>query len=619
MRGFGKRLSILALCLLLAGGLSVCASAEAVRDCPGSCTHQAAVDTIHYDTLAEAIRAADSGSNVTLLTDITLDAPIVAEQSVLLDLGGNTLTGNLVFTGGGTLSNGKLVSAEGIAVQVRSCTVAIDKTAQVEGCGTAPALSVTADQDLTAKVNVAGTITGKDTAPVIQVTDSQGSCEVSILKNAQVNAEENPAIAFDSGGKLEVSDGTIRGEKDLLCLHFAKDRKTEVAVTGGKLLSEEGEAIVITAGEEAEIPADFVTGGTYQKVPKAYVPDYCVIRENADGTYTVISSYTLTFLPGGASGTMDAITVQCGSACKLPKCSFTPADNMDFAGWQIGGKTYAAGDSYTPTDDVTVTALWKAHVHSGGKATCLKKAVCSTCGQTYGKLGAHNLSYTGGYAPTCDTVGMNAHHKCSVCGGCFVSGISVSASSLTIPALGHSWETVEGKPATCTEEGLKAHRKCGECGTFQVDGIPVTEEELVIPAAGHTLEDVEASQATCSEPGIRAHEHCTVCGGQFVEGAPVEIAQLTTATSSHVLSDWRSDEHYHWKTCVDCEEVFRQRHHADTDGDGLCDDCGYALPDTPVQELPQEEPNFFWLFLLPLFIAVVIAVYLALRKRKEVN
>jgi len=614
MKGFGKRLSILAVCLLLVGGLCITASAAAIQDCPGSCTHQAAVGTTHYHTLEEAI--AVSGSSVTLLADTTIHTPIVADKAVSIDLGGKTLTGNLVFTQGGTVRNGKIVATTGSALQVNGCTVTIEKDAQLEGCGTAPALSVTAGKDSKALVRVSGSVSGKGTAPVIEVKAQEGSCELQILKYAKVTADTNPAIAFDSAGKLEISDGTIQAKKDLLTLHIAENRKTEIAITGGKLFSEEGKAVAMAVDEKAEAPKYFVTGGTFKKVPASYVPAYCKIKENTDGTYTVISSYTLTFLPGGASGTMEAVKVKCGDAYKLPNCSFTPADKMDFAGWSIGGKTYAPGDTFTPDGDTSITALWKAHVHSGGKATCLKKALCSVCGKAYGKRSAHNLTYISGYAATCEKTGMNAHSECSVCGGCFIDGVEVAPSALTVAALGHSWETVDGKPATCTEDGLRQHSKCSTCGSVQLDGEPAKEEELVIPATGHTLEDVAASQATCSEPGIQAHEHCTACDGQFVKGEPVETAQLTTALSSHVLSDWQSDEHYHWKACVDCDEVFRQGAHSDANADGSCDDCGYTMAGEQTQA-PGEASGFSWLLLIPVVIAAAVAVPLVIKKYKK--
>lgn len=604
MKGFAKRLGLLAACVLLVCAMTATASAAPLENCPGSCTHQAAIGTTHYDTLTEAMTSAESGSTVTLLADVA--ATITADKTVTLDLGGKTLTGNVTLLAGGTVKNGKIVALTGVALQA-SGNVTIEKNSQLEGCGTAPTLAI-AD----GKARLAGILSGKGPAAVITAS---GSSELSVLKDATITAEENPAIAFDCAGKLDISDGTIQGKKDLISVHIAEKRETEISITGGKLLSDEGEAIVITADEKSDVPTDFVTGGTYKKAPTAYIPAYCKLQENTDGTCTVISSYTITFQAGGASGTMDPVKVQCGSAYKLPACGFTPASGMEFAGWNIDGKTYAAGASVTPEADITVTAQWKAHSHYGGNATCLKKAVCTGCGNSYGSLGSHKLSYNSGYAADCDSVGMNAHSVCSTCGSCFVNSAAVSASSLSTPALGHSWEKVEGKPATCTEDGLKAHEKCTTCEALRLEGSIVKEEDLLIAADGHTMEEIAASQATCAEPGIQAHEHCTTCDGQFVKGERVEIAEITTALSSHVLSDWICDEHYHWKACVDCEEVFRQSRHADKDADGSCDDCGLPMAGE-VAELPAEESGFSWFFLIPMIVAVVIAILLATKKRK---
>ena len=613
MKRIGTRLVI---CLLLVSLLAVTVSAASLENCPGSCAHQAAVDTTHYDTLAEALTAADAGKTVTLLADITLSAPVTAEKSVALDLGGHTLTGNLIFTGDGTIRNGKLIAADGIGVLADGCTLVIEKDAHLEGCGTAPALAITADKDEEALVKVSGKISGADTAPVILAESLDGSCALSILKNAELTADTNPVISFDSEGKLEIADGTLQGKKDLITVHIAKDRKTEISVTGGKLLSKEGEVIVFTAEEGAEIPKDFVTGGTYNTVPTAYVPAYCRIIKNTDGTGTVISSYTLTFLSGGASGSMKPVTVQCSSSYSLPKPGFTPAEGMEFVGWLIGSKTYAAGSSFTPDADTTVTAQWKTHVHYGGNATCLSKAVCAGCGKAYGQYGSHKLTYSGGYAAACDKTGMQAHHKCSVCGGRFVNGMLVSSASLSIPAPGHVWENVESIPATCTEDGLQAHRICSTCNALQIDGKPAEEADLLIPAVGHTLETVDASQATCSQPGIQAHEHCTVCDQLFVQDKVVDTQALTIALSSHVLSDWQNDETYHWKACVDCDEVFRQSRHADKDTDGSCDDCGFVMAAEENDPADEDEPAFSWLFLIPILAAVVIAILLIFKKRK---
>ena len=618
MRGIAKQLSLLTAIVLLVSVLVTTASAAPLEDCPGGCTHAAAIGTTHYDTLEEAVTAAKKGNTVTLLTDITLDSTLVFSKSMVLNLGNKCLTGSIAFTNGGTVKNGKILAVAEPAVQVSGCTVAIEKDAVLAGCGTVPTLSVTAAKGSDALVNISGTLTGDGEAPVVDVTAAAGKCQLNILKEAKLTAKENTVISFDSAGKLEISGGTIQGEKDLIALQIKKDRKTEVAITGGKLLSKEGDALVITAEKDASVPQDFVTGGTYHKVPTDYVPAYCKIRDNGDKTYTVISSYILTFQSGGASGTMDAVKIQCGSAYTLPKPGFTAASGKDFAGWEIGGKTYAAGESFTPGNDTTITATWKDHVHTGGKATCLSKAECSSCGKSYGKLASHNLSHSGGYAPTCDSTGMSAHSKCSVCGSLFADGVAVSVSDLSTAALGHNWESQEGKDATCTEDGMHPHRTCTVCGEIQINGVPAKEEALVIPAAGHTLENVAATASECTVPGIQAHEHCTVCDELFLNDQVVEISDLTTALASHVLKEnWESDATYHWKACVSCSEVFRQNRHADADADGSCDDCGYAMP---VQEVPASETTsgFSWLYLIPVIAAVAVAaIPLILQKRKN--
>ena len=99
MKGFAKRLGLLAACVLLICAMIVSASAAAAENCPGSCTHQAAIGTTHYDMLTEAIVAAEDGSTVTLLADVT--ASITADKAITLDLGGKALTGTVSLSKGG--------------------------------------------------------------------------------------------------------------------------------------------------------------------------------------------------------------------------------------------------------------------------------------------------------------------------------------------------------------------------------------------------------------------------------------------------------------------------------------------------------------------------------------
>lgn len=313
---------------------------------------------------------------------------------------------------------------------------------------------------------------------------------------------------------------------------------------------------------------------------------------------------------------MDSITVACGSAAVLPQCSFS-CGGMDFAGWDIGGTLYAPGSSYTPAGNVSVTSLWKTHVHTGGSATCLRKAVCSSCGASYGELTGHSMVQTEELAPTCTETGMKAHSQCRFCGDVFVDGEAVSSASMILPALGHDWEDVEEVPATCQKDGRKAYRKCKVCQVMQLDGQDCTEEDLVIPKTGHQLENADAVAATCTNEGVLAHQYCIHCNGLFLKNEPVKAADLTTTTTSHVLSDWQADEACHWKTCVDCSEVFLQKGHHDKDFNDICDDCGYTL--TAPKETEKASGSFDSIT-IPVLAAVIIGIigiFVRLKKKAK--
>ena len=94
--------------------------------------------------------------------------------------------------------------------------------------------------------------------------------------------------------------------------------------------------------------------------------------------------------------------------------------------------------------------------HKGGKATCIKKAVCSVCGKEYGEVDPTN----------------------------------------------HEGETElrNVKKATCTEDGNTGDTYCKSCNTKIKEG-------TVIKATGH-----KGGKATCSKKAV-----CSVCGKEYGE------------------------------------------------------------------------------------------------------
>ena len=74
---------------------------------------------------------------------------------------------------------------------------------------------------------------------------------------------------------------------------------------------------------------------------------------------------TVTFAANGGNGNMDAVQVDKGSDYKLPACAFTAPDGKEFDKWSVTVGSAPAvdkkpGESITASDNVTVTAKWKA-------------------------------------------------------------------------------------------------------------------------------------------------------------------------------------------------------------------------------------------------------------------
>ena len=79
-------------------------------------------------------------------------------------------------------------------------------------------------------------------------------------------------------------------------------------------------------------------------------------------TETPLADCTITFNAGGGSGSMDSVTVKAETNYILPACGFTAPDDQEFKAWEIGGKEYKVGDSYTVNEDTEIKALWENSV-----------------------------------------------------------------------------------------------------------------------------------------------------------------------------------------------------------------------------------------------------------------
>ena len=112
---------------------------------------------------------------------------------------------------------------------------------------------------------------------------------------------------------------------------------------------------------------------------------------------------------------------------------------------------------------------------SGGTASCLQKAACTVCSNTYGTLAAHRLSHREEKAATCTEAGNTAYWHCSVCMKKFVDQYgSQETTYVILPVLEHTYgEWMVTKAPTSKETGSKT-KSCTVCGHTITEVIPAT-------------------------------------------------------------------------------------------------------------------------------------------------
>lgn len=205
------------------------------------------------------------------------------------------------------------------------------------------------------------------------------------------------------------------------------------------------------------------------------------------------------------------------------------------------------GDDHTHTYGTTYssdsTGHWKTCTecgangefskHTGGTATCTAKAVCETCDQPYGELGAHKLTKTDAKAATCTEAGNEAYWTCSGCGKYFSdeNGTNeIEKDSWVLKTLGHDMTKTDAKEVTCTEDGNNEYYTCSRCGGVFKDEAgtqATTVEAETLKKLGHDWSNKDGICAVCHTKCDRVHKPgttCSVChkytSYPYVPGAP---------------------------------------------------------------------------------------------------
>ncbi len=242
------------------------------------------------------------------------------------------------------------------------------------------------------------------------------------------------------------------------------------------------------------------------------------------GNYTGTVKLTFTIAQAEGTSAPDYTEPQGLSIC----VGHTLEDVALPTGWTWKDETSSVGD--TEMEENTFTAVFTPS-DKNYKTAEVKLTVTVT------EHTESEVVYENEVAATCTEDGSyDEVVYCSVCKA------EISREGMTIPAKGHTPQTIPGKAATCTQTGLTSGSRCSVCGT-------VLQLQSVIPAAGHT----PGKEATCTEAQL-----CTVCGETLAEakghtaGAPVrenEKAPTCTEEGSY-------DEVVY---CTVCEEELSRK------------------------------------------------------------
>ena len=158
--------------------------------------------------------------------------------------------------------------------------------------------------------------------------------------------------------------------------------------------------------------------------------------------------------------------------------------------------------------------------HTGGTATCISPAVCSVCGEEYGKIDPDNhvgeTETRNETEATCTDPGYTGDVYCLDCKQLISAGKSIDA-------LGHDYVAEVTEP-TCQAGGYTTYT-CSVCGdTYTDDETDPIDHDYV----------AEVTEPTCQAGGYTTYT-CSMCGDTYTgdETDPIEhdyVAEVTEPT-----------------------------------------------------------------------------------------
>ena len=185
----------------------------------------------------------------------------------------------------------------------------------------------------------------------------------------------------------------------------------------------------------------------------------------------------------------------------------------------------------------------KAHT-VGTPATCVSKAVCSVCSETFGEVDATNHVHTtvkNRREATCTQTGYAGDTYCKDCDKLLSTGKELAA-------LGHDYKATVTKQPTTTEEGVRTYT-CTRCNSSYTESIAKLPEEQHT----HNYTGSITKEATCTEAGVRTYT-CS-CGDSYTENIPATGHSYVSKVTKAVTT---TEEGIMTYTCSKCGHSYTQ-------------------------------------------------------------
>ena len=316
-------------------------------------------------------------------------------------------------------------------------------------------------------------------------------------------------------------------------------------------------------------------GPAYQKTPTS--DEYSVVKlENNYNNATETSLVTLSVdgeqvfaklnTQGRYGSHGSSLTASDYEQYALEKLNFTfnylggNRDGGDTPAWKLSNTfdyiKVTLGDDHTHTYGTTYssdsTGHWKTCTecgangefskHTGGTATCTAKAVCETCDQPYGELGAHKLTKTEAKAATCTTKGTTTYTAAFK-----DEDFSEQTKDVDIAATGHDWSNKDGICAVCHTKCDRVHKPgttCSVCHKYTsypyVPGAPTYPATApAVPNGTVTVSPANASKGANVTVTVKPNEGYELGSIEVLDknGDALKLKDLGSGKFSFVMPD----------------------------------------------------------------------------------